>query len=120
MAVLLERLAWQEMLQEFHIGVPQIRTHVEFVALPRGLPQSVQALRRRLAECFGIRIAAIDVRILVGIFTQDESSSLLVEIGCSQREREPAIVLLPAVLCVQLRLLVARVVSKATVVGMHD
>lgn len=117
MPILLQGLSGQEVLQKPHVGMAQERSHVEVHFLQRSCPDRVQTLTGRFAECFGIRIAAIDCRILVRIFTQYEASRFLIKIACRKTRHEFTRGQLPAALQVQFALAVARVVAKATVVG---
>ena len=85
MTVFLQRLTWQEMLQELHVRMAQVRAYIKFSRAQPGTPLTDKSRAVRFAVRFEIQVSAPQVRILVGIFAEDETGRLLVKI----RDRDP-------------------------------
>ena len=88
MAVLLERLSGQEMLQEIHSRAPYIRANVHVVVAALERPAQAKPLAVGLAKCFGIEVLSIESGIGVGVLPDDKSRCLLVEVADAQCGRD--------------------------------
>jgi hypothetical protein len=87
LAVLLDRLAEQEMLEEIHARAAE--EHAELVA-GRSAVLRREAQARRVAIGLGIRVRARDRGVAVGVLADNESRRLLVEVRAGKRELELA------------------------------
>ncbi len=120
MAVFLERLTGQEVLQEAHVRMTHIGSQVHLRGFQRALPDAVQSLARSFPKGLRVHVAAVLQRILVGVLAEDEASRLLVEIrGRENGLQRAGIVERPVSLQLQLALPVPRCIAKSAVVG-HD
>ena len=118
LAILLDRLAEQEVLEEFHARAAQRHAQVQLVLVAEWavvVGGCAQAARLPVGLRVGIR--ARDGFVLVGVLTDDEPGRVLVEVGRVQPQRQLAGTERLDEARRQLLLVEARILAPATVMG---